>query len=325
MAPKHDKQSAEFKSGLFIIISLALLIFSIMWLRYFAITPDKKIIARFRDPGPVERGMPVYYQGVNVGKVPKIGFSKNFKYTYVYLDIYKKLELPANITAMVKTEGLAGQKYVNISYPEQPVDDMLANGDFIKGETPFGLSDIQELIKKEIESGRLEKMFKDIESTLANANVATAKIGNTSDRFNSLLTRYDSDINDIVKGTSGAVAQLNQSALKVNDIVESPEIKETLASINRITQATEAGTANVFHDIEQTSLIPNVNATVYKTYSTLEEAELTMQKAGQAACRYDAIGKSISNILGQRFLLFKLMFGKLDVPTDECEAIGQSP
>ena len=117
MAAKHDKQSAEFKSGLFIIISLALLIFSILWLRYFAITPDKHIVARFRDPGPVERGMPVYYQGVNVGKVPKIEFSKNFKYTYVYLDIYKKLELPANITAMVKTEGLAGQKYVNISYP----------------------------------------------------------------------------------------------------------------------------------------------------------------------------------------------------------------
>lgn len=322
--------SAEFKAGVFIIISLALLVFSILWLRYFAISPEKQIIARFKDPGPVEAGIPVYYQGVNVGRVPKVGFSDDFVYTYVYIDIYnKELKLPSNITARVKIEGIAGQKYVCLSYPEKPVGELLASGDIIEGESPFGLDDIQDFFKQEFESGRFQRAMKDFQASLANADKATAEIERTSRNINTLMFKYDREIQGIIRDTSGVTAGVNETIANVNRVVESPEfqlgVKETIMNANSLLQNTNANTQRVFSQIQQNNVIPNFNTTLCKTYATLEEAEKAMQNTSQVACTFDCVGKKASQMLSQRFLLFKLMFGRPGEPLEECQGVSCCP
>lgn len=324
MLRKLKPGSAEFKAGVFIILSLALLVFSILWLRYFAISPEKRIIARFKDPGPVESGIPVYYQGVNVGRVPKVGFSKDFKYTYVYIDIYnKELELPANVNARVKIEGIAGQKYVCISYPKKPVDRMLASGDIIEGESPFGLDDVQDFFKREFESGRFQKAIKDFETSLANADKAAIQIGQASKKISLMFTKYDKDIDGIIKSTSGVTEGLNKTITGVNRVVDSPEIqkevREAVSGVHRIVQNTEAGTEHIFGDIESTQIIKNTNTTVQKAFQTMDTAEDAFKDGGKAARRFDCIGRNVSQMLNQRFLLFKLMFSNPGKPLGECQ------
>lgn len=295
--------SDEFKSGIFIIISLALLILSILWLRYFAVFPEKKIVGKFTDPGPIETGIPVYYQGINIGKVPKIGYSKDFKYTYIYMDLYQKLDLPANIKAMVKTKGISGQRYVNIIYPDHPVNQLLANGDLIQGEIPFGVEDIQEFLKREIKSGRLKKMFNDIEHTLANADAATNQINKATQQVSTLMTKYDSNINDILANSSNVTTEFHKAALNVNRIIGSNEngIGNTVNGINRVVQNTEAGTADIIPKVSQ----------------TLDDTSLAVKQ-------FNCVGKNINNMLGQRFLLFKLMFGRANIPENQCETEMQA-
>ncbi len=328
MLKKLKPGSAEFKAGIFIIISVTLLLFSILWLRYFAITPEKRIIARFTDPGPVETGIPVYYQGVNIGKVPKVGFSKNFRYTYVYMEIYnREIELPANVTARVKIEGIAGQKYLCLTYPEKPVNDLLASGDVIEGETTFGIDNLQEFFKKEIESGRLEKMFKGVEKAIANANKTTEAMGETSEKINALLAKYDRDIDDIIKSASGVTKELNEAVISVNKVVKSPEfqedLKNTVKNANGLMHGTKVNAQRVFDQIEESRLIPNMSDTVNKTHSAMEEAEKAFKCTGKTAKRFDRVGENMNKMLSKRFLLFKLMFGRPGEKLSEGENVGR--
>ena len=324
------KGNAELKSGIFIMVTLGLLIFSILWLRYFAILPDKKIIVRFKNPGPIDSGLPVYFQGINVGKIKKVGFSPDYRCTYVYIDIYmKKLQLPANMKAKVKVEGIAGQKYVSLMYPENPSGELLADGSMIEGETPLGLDDIKEFFRREIDNGRLPRLFNNMEAAIVNANAATAEIGKTSQRLNMLMAKYDSDIDNIVSSTSGTISGLNKTIKDVNQVVASAEIqdglRDTVKNINKLVETTNTRTENVFNQIDQASLIPNINATVYKTYTTLNETQSAIQTARQTALTYDCVGKNINDVLNQRFLLFKLMFGRVGKPLEKCETVGSKP
>ncbi len=316
--------SAEFNAGIFIIISLALLLFSILWLRHFAFYPEMSVIARFKDPGPVDSGMLVYYQGVNVGKVSEVGFSEDYKYTYVYIDIFNKdLKLPANITAEIKIQGIAGQKFVCLSFPENPSVELLASGDIIEGEVPFGIEDLQAFLKKQIESGNLQKMFEEIDKAITNANNTTLKMGETSEQINRLFTKHDEEINGIILSTTGATEEFNQAMANVNSIVKSREfqenIKDTVKNANQLLQNTEFGTRQVFDQIQTTRLIPNLNNTVWKAYSAMDEAEQAFRVGGQTAQRYDCIGKNFSRMMNQRFLFFKLMFGNPGEPLEACE------
>jgi len=316
--------NAEFNAGIFILVSLVLFLFSIFWLRHFAFSPEMTVIGRFKDPGPVESGMLVYYQGVNVGKVSKLGFSDDYKYTYVYMDVYNKdLRLPDNVTAAIKIQGIAGQKYICISYPENPSGDLLAEGDIIEGETPFGIDELQAFLKKEIESGNIQKMFRNMEQAIANANETTIKMGETSERLNTLFAKYDIDIGGIIKSTSGATDEFNRAMANINNIVKSEEfqedIKNTAKNASQLLEKTETNTQQVFDQIQDTRLIPNINYTIGKAYSAMDQAEQAFLAGENTACRFDCVGKNVSRMLNQKFLLFKLMFGNPGESLGECE------
>ena len=71
MPKQSEILAAEFNAGIFIIITIIMFIFVILWLRYFAVRPYMTVIASFRKTGPITTGTQVYYKGVNVGRVGK--------------------------------------------------------------------------------------------------------------------------------------------------------------------------------------------------------------------------------------------------------------
>src|SRR3989339_2180054 len=103
MPRESEKKGAEFKAGIFIIVILALLIFSVLWLRYFAIRPQMTIIAKFVNPGPITTGLPAYYKGLNIGSIRKLAFTEDYKYSLLHIEIYQKnFKIPKNVSAVIK-------------------------------------------------------------------------------------------------------------------------------------------------------------------------------------------------------------------------------
>lgn len=231
MPKEVEKRKAEYKAGLFIIISLFLLIFSILWLRYFAIRPYMTVIAKFKDPGPIAKGLQVYYQGVNVGRVSEIDFSKDFKYTLVHMSIYRKnLNLPANVVASIDSQGITGQKFLNIKYPEHPSSKLLSDGSVIQGEIPFGLADVQRMLGEQIKSGRIQKALVNFERSFEIQEELSLNMNKLATNANTLIDENKEEIKMLLnKGTKTAV-NLNRILSNVNDIVGDPQVKRSIKS-----------------------------------------------------------------------------------------------
>jgi len=231
MPKAMEKRKAELRAGLFIIISLFLLIFSVLWLRYFAIKPYMTVIAKFKDPGPIAKGLQVYYQGVNIGKVYNIDFSKDYKYTLVHISIYRKnLRLPANVVARIDSQGITGQKFVNIKYPDNPVSELLCNGCSITGEIPFGLSDLQEMLGKQIKNGRLQKMVENFEKSFEIQVQLSQDMQKLADTATTLIEENKAKVSALINEGAKTATNLNKIFLNINEIIGDPETKRSIKS-----------------------------------------------------------------------------------------------
>jgi len=147
----------KFSSGLFFIIGLVLITAVI-----FVIGKDKglaqpkfHISVLFRDVGGLIEGAPVQLAGVNVGTVSDIHFlEKEFegRRVKVQLNIFNKYrkQLGPNVRFTIKTEGILGEKLVEIKDGET-----IRNIDLSKpvlGEDPLNVQDMAEVFADAAES-----------------------------------------------------------------------------------------------------------------------------------------------------------------------------
>jgi len=289
MPKETEKRSAEYKAGLFIIISLVLLIFSILWLRYFAIRPYMTITAKFKDPGPIAKGLQVYYQGVNVGKVSKINFSKDFKYTLVYISIYRKdLKLPANITARIDSQGITGQKFININYPDHPVSKLISDGSFISGEVPFSLSDLQEIFGEQVKNGRLQKMIADFDKSFELQERLSVKLTKLATNANNLIEDNRAEISELIDAAAATALNLNKIFTNVNNIVGDSDIKQGIKS----TVKTANNTAGILKDILKSDEFNNSMSNINKITQNISEITADNELKGNLKSTLKMLGEA---------------------------------
>jgi|GEM_PF-1781753 len=275
MPKSIEKRSAEYKAGLFIVISLALLIFSILWLRYFAIRPHMTIVSRFKDPGPIAKGLQVYYQGVNVGKVSKIDFSKDFRYTLVYISIYRKdLKLPANVIARIDSQGITGQKFINITYPDHPVSKLLSDGSVISGEVPFSLSDLQEILGAQVKNGKLQKMLENFEKSFEMQEQLSIKMTKLATSANKLIEENREKISELIDAGASTAENLDKIFSNVNEIVGDSEIKQGIKSTVKTANSTTCMLKDILKSDEFTNTMSNISEITQNISNITADKEL---------------------------------------------------
>jgi phospholipid/cholesterol/gamma-HCH transport system substrate-binding protein len=103
-----------------------------------------RVVARFSSVTGLRVGADVEIAGVPVGKVASIELAKDSAAALVVLRLRPDLRLAEDTIAAIKTSGLIGDKYVNLSPGGSP--DMIAQGGEI-GETQ-SVIDIESLIGK---------------------------------------------------------------------------------------------------------------------------------------------------------------------------------
>jgi len=101
------------------------------------------VYADFAKAGGIKPGSSVEIAGVEVGKVKSIKLDKDYQ-ALVGLDISSKVKIQEDAIASVKTKGLIGEKYIQITPGGS--EKILADGGKIR-ETESAV-DIEELISK---------------------------------------------------------------------------------------------------------------------------------------------------------------------------------
>jgi phospholipid/cholesterol/gamma-HCH transport system substrate-binding protein len=141
------KFDAELSAGLFLLLGIFVLAF--ISIRFgnldLSARGEYAVYAEFEKAGGLKTDAAVEIAGVEVGKVKSIRLDKNYE-AMVELIIRDKVKIQEDAIASIKTKGLIGEKYVQISPGGS--DKMLANGGRIREtEAPI---DIEELISKYI-------------------------------------------------------------------------------------------------------------------------------------------------------------------------------
>ncbi len=104
------------------------------------------VYGRFQSVSGLKKGAQVDMAGIQIGTVNSIELDQERQVAVVEMKIKKNIALSDDIIASVKTSGLIGDKYIQISPGGS--DTFLQNGDIITSTKPA--LDLEELISKYI-------------------------------------------------------------------------------------------------------------------------------------------------------------------------------
>lgn len=123
-----NKRTIEFFVGCFVLLGLGAILYLALQMgsaRFFG-SDRYELKARFGSASGVNPGSRVEIAGVRVGSVSEIVLSDNF-YAIVTLELPRGIELDDDTIASVKTAGLIGDRYIQLSpggsgFPLEPGD-----------------------------------------------------------------------------------------------------------------------------------------------------------------------------------------------------------
>lgn len=153
----HKELKVKFSAGLFFIIGILTILIAI-----FAIGKDKglaqskfQVTVLYKNVGGLIEGAPVLLAGVNVGNVANIDFlEREFqgRRVKVILNIFSryKKQLQKNAVFAIKTEGILGEKLIEIDILEEGSKIDLSQP--VIGEDPLNVQDLAEVFTKAAES-----------------------------------------------------------------------------------------------------------------------------------------------------------------------------
>lgn len=137
--------SRAFRLGLFVVATLLILAGGVFLIgqRQFMFRRTYKLQAQFQNVGGLDNGAYVRVGGIHLGSVRSIILpeSPDGKLTVVMdMEESSRKIIRQDSVAAIKTEGMLGDKYVEISFGSEKARD-IENGATIKGEAPVDFSD----------------------------------------------------------------------------------------------------------------------------------------------------------------------------------------
>ncbi|MEW6170871.1 MAG: MlaD family protein [Candidatus Omnitrophota bacterium] len=187
------KNTNEFKVGLFVVIC----ILGLFYLSYSTGKLNFKkegyyIYATFGDIAGLAKKAPVMLNGLEVGKVEDIKISYEPDKTCVILKLWieNKVKVRENPEVSIKTLGLMGEKYIQIS--------SLSGGEFIKPESTIMGNEYTDFdaLAKEVQdiSGEVKKLTTSLNSAMDNNKESIDKIVKNLETTSKNFEEFSADI-----------------------------------------------------------------------------------------------------------------------------------
>src|SRR5712692_2076677 len=137
--------SRAFRLGIFVLATLLILVAGVFLIgdKRFLFRGTYRLEAEFQDVAGLNNGADVRVGGIHLGTVKYISLpgSPGGKLTVV-MDLANSTKniIRQDSVATIKTEGLLGDKYVEISFGSEKAPEV-GSGDTIEGQTPVDFSD----------------------------------------------------------------------------------------------------------------------------------------------------------------------------------------
>ncbi len=139
-----EYRRSEIRAGVFLLLS-----FVIVMVMVFAVSDiqslfkkKKEVRVLFSSSEGLEKNAPVRYSGMKIGKVDGIRVAPEYKdQVEVTLSVYRDTVVKEDTKASIKTLGLVGGKYVELS-SGSPEARLLGPGEILKGEESLKIEDL---------------------------------------------------------------------------------------------------------------------------------------------------------------------------------------
>lgn len=292
--------------------------------------PYMSFVIELEDAPPITRGfldrsINAYYRGFKVGKVTKVKLAKNQKSVQLYLDIYyKNLMLPENTDIEFGTENFLGRKFINLIYPTEPVNDLITNGEILKGRANRFFRELDEFMEKELETKRLGKMLSNLE--------------NITHNLNEIMTDNKSEINSFIKDMQKTSQNMNLALNDLRELSSDPKVKKDIkSSINNTAKSLEE-LNSIIEGAENNENLKEAPSKINSALNNFNKVSENLDKTNKLLCstnknmnclnkkipeeslkNVDCMSKGVSCLLSKRFLLFRFMFGNPGKCLKECD------
>ncbi|MGD0436956.1 MAG: MlaD family protein [Bryobacteraceae bacterium] len=179
----------SFRLGLFIVVTLAVLVVGVFMIgkRESLFKSTYQVKADFQNVVGLTDGADVRVAGLHEGSVKHIRLPNRTdeKVTVVMdLDSGTRNVLKKDSVAAIKSEGLIGDKYVEISFGSDGASK-LKDGDTIDSETPFDMSNLTKKASDLLDSAK--DAVQNLDGTASNMKSISAKIDNGTGTVGALI------------------------------------------------------------------------------------------------------------------------------------------
>ena len=259
---------SNIKLGVFVVAGLLFLI-----LLLYMIGRNKNLFgssfelkARFQNVQGLRPGNNVRFSGIEAGTVKKIRILNDTMIEVVML-IDTKMEkfIRKNAVAAIGTDGLMGNKLVNISASNQP-SDLVEDGDILQAQRTYDTNDMMQtlaktnndvaIIAKEMKntiqrintSKAVWEILNDktlpqnLRTSLANVKAATVKANEMVNNLNSVIMDVKNG-----KGSLGAILTDTSFAKNLNEAIE--KIKSVGDDADNLAEEINTATKNIHNEV----------------------------------------------------------------------------
>lgn len=264
-----SRMTTEIKVGIFVILGLLILIYMTATVGKWNLGRDKGclVTVKLDSAAGLLKDSPVKVLGVAKGKVEKLKIEKNK--AKVYMRLPRELRLPEDSLVYVRSEGLLGEKYIEIKPGSPDKPSITPGGELLQGapsadldelfselsEVAKGIKHLTQMITQPIETaeGTREKKSA-IQSILSNLNETSESLRNLAKSIESgegtlgKLLRDDTiynELKDTLSGISTTIGKLSSDEGTFGKLLSDKEvyntIKEITTRINTIIKRIEGG------------------------------------------------------------------------------------
>lgn len=290
--------STEAKVGSVTIVGLLLLAYMIMHLSAFSFgEKGYPVTANFNHVNGLKEGNAVRYAGVDVGRVHKMEIvPQGIK---VILMINPGTKIPEGSRFIIGTDGLLGEKYIDIVPPAAKTTTYLHKGAIVQGEDPQGLDHlIASADKVMAELNKLILSWNDvmgdpavrqaIKDTAFNAKAITDNLNQFSLVLARMAENNEADINTVVTNLKLMSGSLRDVAARVDSLVTNvdnngktaADLKDTIQNLKTTSVRIEKMAASLEGVVTDPSTAQNIKETLNNAREVTEKANKMLTKVG---------------------------------------------
>lgn len=259
------KLSKEFKIGIIVIISLALLYWGFNFLKGEDVfSNERTFLAVYKDVGGLNKSNSVTINGLTVGHVRNMYFSNDGKSNVVIeLIIRNSIPIPKNSIARIASSDLLGSKIVEIVLGDSPY--------FAESKDTL-MSDVETSIKEEV-SRQLKPLKNKAEGLLVSIDTVITML-------NDLFSKTNTDnISRSVAHIAGSFENLEKTTSTLDDLMteEKNRLERILINVESVTlnlKNNEEKLNNIFANfsaISDTLAKARFSETLQNVYTTMNE------------------------------------------------------